>query len=300
MTSVRAIPTSRAYWELRAEQVLNRVFSPEAPIEVEVCETPGPAGAAPFAPPRPQPRAGSPGPRQAPRPTARAGAVSRARQRMSSAWSGSLQHQPALVIAAVGLTVTTLAGSALIGLSLWSQGQQALRQERNMLLVERLRAMGPATLPTTAAAEVPAAPTLDPVEAGQAAAGDELPPPPVEPWMEELATLPASSAPRANVLKVPMSARVSKPAPAAATGSGPSQPSPAPAADDPSLPQLVGVVQVPGQGGSAIFQVGGSSTSAAIGDAIGSSGWRLQSASGDAAVIERNGQQRRISISSGS
>ncbi len=284
VTSVRAIPTSRAYWELRAEQVLNRVFSPEAPIEVEVCETPNTAGAAPFTAPRPKPRGPS--------------TVSRARQRMSSAWNGSLQHQPTLVMAAVGLTVTTLAGSALIGLSLWSQGQQALRQERNMLLVERLRAMGPATLP--ASVGTPAEPALEPVDAALAEAGDELPPPPVEPWMEELATLPSSSAPRADVLKVPMSSRVTRPAPAAATGAGPSQPRPAPQADDPSLPQLVGVVQVPGQSGSAIFQVGGSSTSAAIGDSIGSSGWRLQSASGDAAVIERNGQQRRISISSGS
>jgi len=282
---VRAIPTSRAYWELRAEQVLNRVFSPEAPIEVEVCETPTAAGAAPFTAPRPKPRGGP-------------STVSRARQRMSSAWNGSLQHQPALVIAAVGLTVTTLAGSALIGLSLWSQGQQALRQERNMLLVERLRAMGSAGVP--ASAGTPAEPALEPVDAALAEAGDELPPPPVEPWMEELATLPASSAPRADVLKVPMSSRVTRPAPAAATGAGPSQPRPAPQSDDPSLPQLVGVVQVPGQSGSAIFQVGGSSTSAAIGDSIGSSGWRLQSASGDAAVIERNGQQRRISISSGS
>jgi hypothetical protein len=70
--------------------------------------------------------------------------------------------------------------------------------------------------------------------------------------------------------------------------------------DDPSMPLLVGVVQVPGQSPSAIFQVGGSSTSAAIGESIGSSGWRLAGASGDAAVIERNGQQRRISLSSGS
>ena len=40
MSPVRGIPTSRAYWELKAEQVLNRVFEPEKPIEVEVCDTP--------------------------------------------------------------------------------------------------------------------------------------------------------------------------------------------------------------------------------------------------------------------
>ncbi|MCP9887608.1 hypothetical protein KBY96_06630 [Cyanobium sp. ATX 6A2] len=284
MTSVRAIPTSRAYWELRAEQVLNRVFSPEAPIEVEVCETPASAEATPF-PARPAAAA----PR---RPQ-----VSRAGRRMASAWSGGLQRQPALVMAAVGLTVTTLAGSVLVGLSLWGQNQQALRQERNLLLVERLRAMGPATMASPAAAASGEL-ALQPVDASTlASGGNELPPPPLEPWMEELATLPAGSAPAANVLKVPMSAKVSRPAPAAATGAGPAAAS---AIDDASLPLLVGVVQVPGQNGSAIFQVGGSSTSAAIGESIGNSGWRLAGASGDSAVIERNGQQRRISLSSGS
>jgi hypothetical protein len=66
-----------------------------------------------------------------------------------------------------------------------------------------------------------------------------------------------------------------------------------------SLPELLGVVQIPGKPGSAIFQVGGSSTNALVGEGIGSSGWRLQSASGDSAVIERAGVSRRISISSG-
>lgn len=291
MTSVRAIPTSRAYWELRAEQVLNRVFSPEAPIEVEVCDTPASSQATPF-PPRPAAT------------SARRAQASKARSRVASAWTSGLQHQPALVMAAVGLTVTTLAGSVLVGLSLWGQSQQALRQERNMLLVERLRSMGPATMPAPApAATTPSAGelALQAVEAATlASAGDELPPPPVESWMEELATLPASTAPPANVLKVPMSANVSRPAPAASTGSGPAPASVAPAANDPSMPLLVGVVQVPGQSPSAIFQVGGSSTSAAIGESIGNSGWRLAGASGDAAVIERNGQQRRISLSSGS
>ncbi|MEX1324229.1 MAG: hypothetical protein AB1Z21_08600 [Synechococcaceae cyanobacterium] len=276
---MRAVPTSRAYWELRAEQVLNRVFSPEAPIEVEVCDTP--AGAA----------AGGATTRSA---------ASRARSRVASAWSGGLQHQPALLMAAVGLTVTTLAGSALVGVSLWGQSQQALRQERNMLLVERLRTMGPASMPTaTAAASGELA--LQPVgDDTLASSGNELPPPPLEPWMQELTSLPASSAPAADVLRVPMSSKVSRPAPAVATGSGPSPASVAPAVDDASLPQLVGVVQVAGQSGSAIFQVGGSSTSAAIGESIGNSGWRLAGASGDSAVIQRNGQQRRISISSGS
>jgi hypothetical protein len=33
-----------------------------------------------------------------------------------------------------------------------------------------------------------------------------------------------------------------------------------------------------------------------VGESIGSSGWRLQAADGDSAVIERNGEVRRISL----
>ena len=260
MSPVRAIPTSRAYWELRAEQVLNRVFSPEAPIDVEVCETP--------------PTATPAGPR---------------RQAPPSLWWRQLQQQPTVLLAGLSLLVTLTAGTTLLGLSLWQQSQQAIRQERNLLLVERLRSMGPAAAPA-------------PESEARAGGDDQLPPPPLEPWMEELASLPASTAPAANVLQVPMSNRVASPAPPASgrsTGAGPSAPAMAPPADSANLPQLVGVVQVPGQPGSAIFQVEGSSSSAASGEAIGNSGWRLQSASGDSAVIERNGVQQRISISSG-
>ena len=38
MSPARGIPTSRAYWELKAEQMLNRVFSGDMPIEVEIVE----------------------------------------------------------------------------------------------------------------------------------------------------------------------------------------------------------------------------------------------------------------------
>ena len=148
-----------------------------------------------------------------------------------------------------------------------------------MLLIERLRTMGPGT--TTSQAAAPN---------GETQAGMLAPPPPGEPWMEELSSLPASSAPPADVLKVPVSSQITSPAPTP-TGSDSSKGG--------SPPQLVGVVQVPGQSGSAIFQLGGSSTSAAVGESIGSSGWRLHSASGDTAVIEKGGEQRQISISSG-
>ena len=66
-----------------------------------------------------------------------------------------------------------------------------------------------------------------------------------------------------------------------------------------STPELLGVVQIPGKPGSAIFQVGSSSSNALVGEMIGSSGWRLVSTSGDSALIERGGVSRRVSISSG-
>ena len=286
---MRAIPTSRAYWELRAEQVLNRVFNPEAPIDVEICETTEP------------PAAGSPPP---PRPRSRSASATPATRRTAARPHPA---QPGLLVAGAGLLITGTAALGLVILSLWQQGQQALRQERNLLLVERLRAMGPlaaapAGLDPSTAAPQPQQLPGDPASSATGGADQAgVPPPPSEPWMEELATLPASSAPPANVLRVPINRRIASPAPAsAAATSTPSRPggpaSPVAAAD---LPQLVGVVQVPGQSGSAIFQVSGSSTSAAAGESIGGSGWRLQSANGDSAVIERDGIQRRISISSG-
>jgi hypothetical protein len=252
LSPVRGIPTSRAYWDLKAEQVLNRVFEAEKPIEVEVCETPSLFPAPSSIPVELQDQPPS---------------------------------KPSLFLAGASITVVVLAGVLLVALGTWNQSQQAIRQERNMLLIERLRTMGPGT--TTSQASEPAqaaAPN------GETQAGMPAPPPPGEPWMEELSSLPASSAPPADVLKVPVSSQITSPAPTP-TGSDSSKGG--------SPPQLVGVVQVPGQSGSAIFQLGGSSTSAAVGESIGSSGWRLHSANGDTAVIEKGGEQRQISISSG-
>ena len=256
MSPVRGIPTSRAYWELKAEQVLNRVFEPEKPIEVQVFDTP-----AAFSHP---------------------GSIPVELHDLRSA--SKKPHQLSLLLAGASVTVM-VAGMALAVLGLLNQSQQAIRQERNMLLIERLRTMGPGTNP--AQANEPAQPATA-VGAGED--GELPPPPPGEPWMGELATLPASSAPAADVLKVPVDSRISRPAPAA-TGSA--------SGGGGNAPQLVGVVQVPGQSGSAIFQLGSSSTSAAAGESIGSSGWRLRSASGDSAVIEKGNEQRRVSISSG-
>ncbi len=281
MSPSRGIPTSRAYWELKAEQMLNRVFSAESPIEVEIVE-PGPGGgtvAAPATPlpstqPHPQhPRRQQPG-----------------RARAAHTLAALLQRRPEVVPLTVAGTGLAMGLITVLIAGLWHTQQQALRQERNLVLLERLRAMGPAS---GSASETPTSTT-----AGTGAVEGLPPPPPNEPWIEELAALPATGAPPAEVLKVPFSPAI--------TNQPPSAPPPVPGADSSGgggggsgVPLLVGVVQTPGRSGSAIFQVGGSSTSAAVGESIGGSGWRLRAASGDSAVIERGGQVRRISISSG-
>jgi hypothetical protein len=164
-----------------------------------------------------------------------------------------------------------------------------------MLLIERLRNMGPSSSDATSQATADATAEGDQssaTAAGAAQGGDLPPPPPGEPWVEELAALPATGAPLAGVLRVPVNGRITSPAPEASGNSKSG-------ATGSSAPQLVGVVQVAGQSGSAIFQIGGSSTSAAVGESIGASGWRLRSAGGDSAVIEKGGEQLRVSISSG-
>ena len=287
VSPVRGIPTSRAYWELKAEQVLNRVFEPEKPIEVEVCVTPAAfsnAGSIPV-----ELHDLQPAPAKQP--------TSKPKQASAN------RRQPSLLLAGASVTVMVVAGMALAVLGLWNQSQQAIRQERNLLLIERLRTMGPGTTPAQANEPAQAASAV-----GAGGDGELPPPPPGEPWMEELATLPASSAPAADVLKVPINSRLTSPAPAAtgsastpggSASSGAGNSGGGNSGGGGNAPQLVGVVQVPGQSGSAIFQLGSSSTSAAVGESIGSSDWRLRSASGDTAVIEKGGEQRRISISSG-
>ena len=296
MSPSRGIPTSRAYWELKAEQVLNRVFEAapglasdgaidgatdgaidaegvieadraieaEPAIEVEVLERP------PQAPPAPA----------APAAAATAG----------TAWPAP---KASLVLAGIGITALIGAGSSLLLVGLWNQSQQALRQERNLLLLERLRQLGPLNAAASSAA---AADTAD-TGAGTTTTA-ELPPPPAEPWMQDLASLPGNGAPTAEPLRVPLDGRINA-APPAAIGGGSGGSSSGSGGPSGSAPQLVGVVQVSGRSGSAIFQLGSGSTSAGVGESIGSSGWRLLSTSGDSAVIERAGEQRRLSIGSG-
>lgn len=217
-----------------------------------------------------------------------------------------------LISALAGVCMVSVAGS-LLYFGYWNRLQQSLTQERNLLLVERLRSLGPAA---SAPAPAPVAPELPapagvpgatavppPADSGPAAEGLP-PPPPEEPWIEQLSSLPRSPQTPSRVLTVPVSPGLGASAPAARPSAAASQtratPSraAAPRASAP-LPQLVGVVAGAGRSPSAIFLVGGSSLSVATGDVIGSSGWRLRSAEGETALIERDGEVRQISIASG-
>jgi hypothetical protein len=239
MSSPRFASTSKAYWELRAEQVMDRVFvnagrnaPAEEPdtIEVEVRDattTPSP---------------------------------SQASNKASTIWQQLAT--PLSIALAISLSGFGVGGAVV----LWHgshQARQDLQQERNLRLLQGLR-------------------TLEaPVDTAPPAA-------PQNPWIEELEPLGGSTDPL-KPLQVPLNGTLQVP----------STPTPAPAGPAIEAPELLGVVQIPGQPGSAIFQSNGSSSSTSVGDTIGSTDWRLISISGDSAVIERGGSRRHVSISSG-
>ena len=332
MTSSRFTTTSRAFWDLRAEQVMDRVFRPataamssnaygradataarathddddDDSIEVEVREAPTAAAitaaARPVSSP-PQHRAATvhrssawgQSPWRAPSPLFN-------RAWLSTPWQiGGVAIPPRLALACGGglacLACLALGTSTTLWLG-WNQASQDLRQERTIRLLEGIRELDGNQ--TSAAA----APGTRSKREDIAARTDGLPPPPPnEPWIEELGQLEGQGSGGPAPLRVPVNGTLRAPAPVASTSASPSQPSPPspmPAGSGGgAIPELVGVVQIPGKPRSAIFQVGSSSTNATAGESIGSSGWRLVNTTSDSAVIERAGVSRRVSISSG-
>jgi len=326
----RGIPTSRAYWDLQAEKLMNRIFDPVDTIDLptdadrsaldalalpalEEVANPGAAAAPASRAPRwqrarrPQASAqidpfmstavSSPAPLD---PAVSAPVPQRGLQATLATLTA--HQQPLMLIGAFAAAGLVSASSGVLALSQWNRFQDSLRQERSLLLVERLRNFGPATQ----APAPPPAPALAPPTGLTAQAGapqtamqaqaysqgarptdnDLPPPPPQEAWIEQLGELPQRSAP---ILRVPVSPKL------AAAAAAPVRRSPPPG----PLPLLVGVVGAPGKVGSAIFQMGGSTSTVSVGETIGNSGWRLRSTDGDSVQIEHDGDLRRIAIGSG-
>ena len=332
MDAPRGIPTSRAYWDLQAEKLMNRIFDPVDTIDLpteadrsdldalaapasEEASSPAPAPAAkaprwqrarrPQASPqsdpfRPAAASPAPGAKAAINPTPQRGL-------QATLTTLKTHQQPLMLIGAFAGAGLVSATSGVLALSQWNRFQESLQQERSLLLVERLRNFGPAAqAPATPPAPALAPPTgmtaqgSAPQAAAQAAAqaqayrqgagpadNDLPPPPPQEAWIEQLGALPQPQR-SAPILRVPVSPKL-------AAAAAPVRRSPAAG----PLPLLVGVVGAPGKVGSAIFQMGGSTSTVSVGETIGNSGWRLRSTDGDSVLIDHDGDVRRIAIGSG-
>jgi len=297
VSELKRIPISRAYWELKAEQMMNRVFDPDQTIDLQVDPEVAPS---PHRPP-----AGGSTPwtgRGQLSLAAQATAKDPPKEAVPPAPQPSPSGHPAtpwpwlVALAGMGL-VSTIA--ALLFVQQWTQLQRSLSQERNLLMVERLRSLGPANPePTPTQVQVlttPAAPSLEAIPRSQplVAPGAQIaesvapPPPPEEPWMQQLSELPSAAPATAPLLKVPLSPKLARAIPATSSAS------PGP------IPQLVGLVAAPGKPGSAIFQIGATSTSVNVGETIGGTGWRLRSTDAESALVEREGVARRLAIVGG-
>ena len=296
MSDLKRLPISRAYWELKAEQMMNRVFDPDQTIDLQLDPEVAPS------PHRPAAGGSTPwtgrGQRSlADQATANDPPQEAVRPPLHPSPSG---HSPTpwlwLALAGMGL-VSTIA--ALLFVQQWTQLQRSLSQERNLLMVERLRSLGPANpepMPTQVQVlTTPAAPSLEAIPRGQplVTPGAQIaesvapPPPPEEPWMQQLSELPSAASATAPLLKVPLSPKLARAIPATSSAS------PGP------IPQLVGLVAAPGKPGSAIFQIGATSTSVNVGETIGGTGWRLRSTDAESALVEREGVARRLAIVGG-
>ena len=258
MTLVSRVPTSSAYWNLRAEQVMDKVFARDA---IRANEPPLVAVDVDVEEPSAEP----------PRPTAR---TSRRRGEGSSA-SG-----------AEGWLITLLSGLALAGMissgwliGSWRQSEAQLAQERNLRLIDRMSTPSLSDQSKATNTNSPGAPIAAPPATAERT--QEIPPPPEPDWVTSLEplTIPIKAAPASELA----------PAPIASTA-------PISTPVDTPVPQLTGVVQGPGGSSSAIFQLRQSSLAVGLGDGIGNSGWTLESISETGAVIQRHGERLNLSV----
>jgi len=256
-------PKSRLFWELKAEQVLNRIFEPDAVApetsssgtttdftDVEIIH---------FSPVH------NPG-----IPTGHADLKT----------NSAIGAKPWAAISLIGMA--TIALTAVIQAK---TQRNAFEKANNLQLLTQLR-QHDSTDKTKKLEQ----------SSKSVAESNFLPPtPPSEEWIQELAKLPGSDGSNIDLLKVPLQGTV-KPLPAPGVNNTISRPT---ASSVNSLPLLLGVIQGVGKSGAAIIKWEGDSTSVNSGETIGTSGWRLRETNSESAIIERGGQQKRISINSG-
>jgi len=226
---------SRAFWNLRAEQVMDQVFSQG---DTTLQALPSVLGR-----------------------SAAHNTKDQREQRPQRPWMIASS-----VVAVLGI------GTSLWLAHNWQRSVQALNRERDLQMVERLRRMPVAASTDTTAAATEPRPTNDTATDAAATNADVV----------------ADATPTLE----PLTLRLAGPLPLADT----SLSDEAIAASLPAEPLLVGVVHAGGGQGSAIFQLDQLSLSAAPGEAIGNSGWRLKTVQANGAVIEREGVERSLSV----
>ena len=183
-------------------------------------------------------------------------------------FSPEQQWRPNAVLGVVMASTVAISLAALVALLMWRQwmnARQELQQQRQLQLLERLQSLPPQK---SAPQSEPAAPPAwtEPLPPIRVAIPDRLP--------------AVAAPPPANVSEAP-----GREGDALSSATRPSE-----------LPELLGVVRVPGSEGSAIFSTASGSVSTAVGEAIGASGWRLQKVSSDQVEIERDGERQQLSL----
>lgn len=184
---------------------------------------------------------------------------------------------------AVAVGIGSLTTLLLTTILLSSKQRYQLDQESNLRLLSILRQQ---EKPTQALG-------ANKSENGNTKISPYPPSPPNEEWFEELAKLPQSTNNSSELLKVPLNRAPASTLPISTATTTVLKQS---KTGETSLPKLLGVIQGAGTSGSAIFQWGGSSTSVNSGETIGTSNWRLRRINGNSVIIERSGQQQQLSI----
>jgi hypothetical protein len=251
---------SRLYWEIKAEQTLNKIF--------DQCQADGhSASSKPFTD------------------VEIIDFVPSHKQQPAEKIQQGKSNAPLNGKLWIGVTASGLVTMLLIPFLLTSRQQQALERESNLRLLSLLR-QPQATERIKGPSEVESTHT-----------SHQTPPsPPGEEWIQELAKLPPSENTSSKLLKVPLHGTLASTIPLGANAKKSSHSS---SGNGISMPQLVGIVQGVGTSGAAIFQWKDNSTNVKVSEQIGTSGWRLQTANDVGVVIERGGLQRRISINDG-